>query len=182
MQYTNIEIKARCFHPEMVEAFLFSHNARFAGTDHQKDVYFNVSKGRLKLRQGDIENNLIYYNRSDQKAPKQSEFSLSAVINPSSLQTVLSKALGIKVIVEKKRKIFFLDDIKIHLDEISALGSFIEIEAGNMSNPDIPVNTLHEQCRQLMYDFNIKDDDLIENSYSDMLLVKSEERNPFRLL
>jgi len=27
MHFINIEIKARCFHPEKVEAFLFTHNA-----------------------------------------------------------------------------------------------------------------------------------------------------------
>ena len=172
MQYINIEIKARCFHPEMVEAFLFPHNARFAGTDYQKDIYFNVPKGRLKLRQGNIENNLIYYNRSDQKEPKQSDFYLSPVHDSSSLQTLLTEALGVKVIVEKKRKIFFLDNIKIHLDEISNLGSFVEIEASNMSSPEISVETLHEQCKQLMHHFGIKEEDLIETSYSDMLIEK----------
>lgn len=172
MQHINIEIKARCFHPQTVEAFLFSHNARFTGTDCQKDIYFNIPKGRLKLRQGNIENNLIYYNRSNQKGPKQSDFYLTPVHDSTSLETLLTEALGIKVIVEKKRKIFFLDNIKVHLDEITNLGSFVEIEASNISNPEILVETLHEQCRQLMQHFYIKEEDLIEKSYSDMLLKK----------
>src|ERR1051326_1085590 len=61
MSYVNIEIKAKCFHPEKVKAFLFAHDARFIGIDLQKDIYFNVTKGRLKLRHGNIENNLIFY-------------------------------------------------------------------------------------------------------------------------
>lgn len=101
MQYINIEIKARCFHPQTVEAFLFSRNAPFAGTDYQKDIYFNVLNGRLKLRQGSIENSLIYYNRDNQKGPKQSDFYLSKVRDSSSLQTLLAEALGVKVIVEE---------------------------------------------------------------------------------
>lgn len=60
----------------------------------------------------------------------------------------------------------------MHFDEIANLGSFVEIEAGNISNPEISVDTLREQCEQLMQHFNIKEEDLIESSYSGMLLEK----------
>ena len=67
MKFINVEIKAKCFHPEKVEAFLLNNNATFKGTDLQKDIYFNVPEGRLKLRQGNIENNLIFYKRNNFK-------------------------------------------------------------------------------------------------------------------
>ena len=133
MKHVNIEIKAKCFHPEMVEAFLVTHNAKFVGLDLQKDTYFNTPNGRLKLRQGNIENNLIFYNRNDQKGPKQSNFPLATVTEPAELENLLRGALGIKAIVKKKRKIFFLDNIKVHLDEVSGLDNFVEIEASNNS-------------------------------------------------
>lgn len=170
MKHINIEIKAKCFHPQKVEAFLVSANAFFKGTDNQKDTYFNVPEGRLKLRQGNIENNLIFYKRNNQKGPKQSDFHLVPVQDAKAMEHLLTEALGIKVIVEKKRKIFFLDNIKIHLDEVPQLGSFVEIEASNLSNPALTVEKLHKQCAELMLLFKIKDEDLIENSYSDMLL------------
>jgi len=116
MKHINIEIKAKCFHPEKVEAFLVSVNAFFKGTDNQKDTYFNVPNGRLKLRQGNIENNLIFYKRNNQKGPKQSDFHLVAAPDAKGMEHLLTEALGIKVTVEKKRKIFFLDNIKVHLD------------------------------------------------------------------
>ena len=34
-------------------------NPKFIGEDNQEDTYFNVAKGRLKLREGNIENSLI---------------------------------------------------------------------------------------------------------------------------
>jgi len=172
MKNINIEIKAKCFHPEMVEAFLLAHHAAFAGLDLQKDTYFNIPNGRLKLRQGNIENNLIFYNRNNQKGPKQSDFHLAAVTEPLELENLLTEALGIKAIVEKKRKIFFLDNIKVHLDEVSGLGSFVEIEVSNIFNPKIPIETLHQQCTELMHQLNIKEEDLITNSYSDMFTKK----------
>ena len=122
MKFINIEIKAKCFHPEKVEAFLLLQNAVFAGTDFQKDIYFNVPDGRLKLRSGNIDNNLIFYKRPNQKGPKQSDFQIVPVNEPAALTSLLENALGIKVTVEKERRIFFLGNIKIHLDEVAELG------------------------------------------------------------
>ena len=66
----------------------------FKGTDFQTDTYFNSAKGRLKLRQGDIENNLIYYERNNQAGPKQSDFNLVAVPDAPALKEMLAAASG----------------------------------------------------------------------------------------
>ncbi|MEA3426621.1 MAG: class IV adenylate cyclase [Bacteroidota bacterium] len=171
MNHINIEIKARCFHPEKVEAFLLSNGARYVGLDHQKDTYFQVPAGRLKLRQGNIENSLIYYQRPNQEGPKQSDFSLSKITDGVATEAVLSKALGVKVVVDKYRKIFYIDNVKFHLDEVPGLGSFVEIEAGNLADPSKTVEDLQGQCRYYMEAFSIADADLIHHSYSDMLLA-----------
>ena len=171
MGHINIEIKAKCFHPEKVEAFLISNGAKFAGLDHQKDTYFNVPLGRLKLRQGNIENSLIFYQRPDQQGPKQSDFSLSKITDGPATEQLLSKALGIKVIVEKKRKIFFIDNVKFHLDEVPGLGSFVEIEAGNLSDSSKTVDDLRIQCDYYMKAFAVSEAELVHHSYSDMLLA-----------
>ena len=171
MNHINIEIKAKCFHPEKVEAFLLSNGARFIGLDHQKDTYFTVPAGRLKLRQGNIENSLIFYNRPDQEGPKQSDFSLSKVTDGAATEQLLEKALGIKVVVEKHRKIFFIDNVKFHLDEVPGLGSFVEIEAGNLSDPSKTIDDLKAQCDFYMQAFEVAEADLIHHSYSDMLLM-----------
>lgn len=171
MNHINIEIKARCFHPEKVEAFLLSNGARYVGLDHQKDTYFQVPSGRLKLRQGNIENSLIFYQRPNQEGPKQSDFSLSKVTDGSATEAVLVKALGVKVVVDKYRKIFYIDNVKFHLDEVPGLGSFVEIEAGNLADPSKTVEDLQAQCHYYVQAFGIADADLIHHSYSDMLLA-----------
>ena len=171
MNHINIEIKAKCFHTQKVEAFLLSAGANFVGLDHQKDTYFNVPDGRLKLRQGNIENSLIFYNRPNQEGPKQSDFYLSKISDGSATEQLLAKALGIKVVVEKNRKIFFIDNVKIHLDEVPGLGSFVEIEAGNLNDPGKTIEDLHAQCNYYMQAFEIEKADLIDHSYSDMLLL-----------
>lgn len=171
MSYINIEIKAKCFHPEKVEAFLLANKARFVGLDHQKDTYFNVPEGRLKLRQGNIENSLIFYNRPDQEGPKQSDFSLSKIAEGATTEQVLTRALGVKVVVDKYRKIFYIDNVKFHLDEVPGLGSFVEIEAGNLADATKTVEDLKRQCDYYMNAFEVAEEDLIHHSYSDMLLA-----------
>ena len=151
--------------------YLLEDGADFKGVDQQTDTYFNVLHGRLKLRQGIIENNLIYYERSNQAGPKSSHFQLVAVPDADALKEILSASLGIKIIVQKKREIYFIGNVKFHIDEVPGLGSFAEIEASN-KYADLPQEKLQEQCDFYMRELKIKDEDLISVSYSDLLLSK----------
>lgn len=169
MSFINVEIKARTDRSAEIHDYLTQQGADFKGTDIQKDTYFNVPSGRLKLRQGSIENNLIFYSRPNTSGPKTSAFDLVAVQDPDSMLQVLSNALGVKVTVVKKRSIYYIDNVKFHLDEIEGLGSFVEIEAGNKI-ANIPLNRLQEQCDHYIKEFGIKPSDFIHVSYSDMLL------------
>ena len=72
MPILNIEFKASCKDITAAEAILQQHNPFFKGTDHQVDTYFNVPNGRLKLREGNIENPLIHYEREDTAGSKSS--------------------------------------------------------------------------------------------------------------
>lgn len=169
MSFINIEIKARTSRAAAIRTFLLSNGADFRGTDLQTDTYFNVPNGRLKLREGNIENNLIWYQRPDQQGPKQSDFQLVKVPDAGGLKTMLTSAMGVKVVVQKKREIYFIENVKFHLDELEGLGQFVEIEASNKNHP-LPVEKLHEQCNDYMRAFGIEDADLLECSYSDLLL------------
>jgi adenylate cyclase, class 2 len=170
MAFLNVEIKARCDHPEQVRQYLVTHHADFKGVDEQTDTYFNVPIGRLKLRQGNIENNLIYYERSDQPGPKDSHFRLLKTNDPETLKSILTDSLGIKVVVRKKREIYYLQNVKFHIDTVEGLGSFMEIEAGNLL-ADLPKEKLLGQCEYYLKAFSIRDEELIKISYSDMLML-----------
>lgn len=169
MSFLNIEIKAKCADATFIRNYLLSNGADFKGTDRQTDTYFNVPTGRLKLREGNIENNLIYYERDNQAGPKSSHFQLVKVEDANGLKEVLIKSNGVKVVVEKSREIYFIDNVKFHLDEVPGLGSFVEIEAGNI-DANLSKEQLKEQCDFYLKEFGIKEEDLIEVSYSDMLL------------
>ena len=168
--HLNIEIKAHLKNVEKIRQVLKAHNAIFKGIDHQVDTYFECHSGRLKLRQGNIENNLIHYERQNTKQAKASFVSLFSVEgNSKKLKSVLSNALKVKVVVDKKREIYFVENVKFHIDKVEKLGHFVEIEAIDLDGT-IGKAKLEEQCQYFIAQFDIQEKDLIKHSYSDLLL------------
>jgi predicted adenylyl cyclase CyaB len=166
-----IEIKARCSNPSKVRQLLLQQlNIQFIGVDAQMDTYFKIPSGRLKLREGNIENSLIYYDRENKKDAKKSDVTLYKPTEVASLKAVLLAALPTLIVVEKKREIYFIDHIKFHIDTLSALGSFIEIEVID-ANDAMDITKMKEQCQWYMELLDIQKEDLMENSYSDMLQI-----------
>jgi adenylate cyclase, class 2 len=168
---TNVEIKAKTDNPELIREYLTNARADFRGTDHQTDTYFNVPNGRLKLREGNIENNLIYYNRPNVPEAKESSFYLAHVPDAASLKEILTRSLGVKIVVRKKREIYFIRNVKFHIDEVDQLGSFAEIEASDLY-ADISKEELQSQCNFYLEELKIKDEHLVSISYSDMLFAR----------
>jgi adenylate cyclase, class 2 len=172
MKHTNIEIKARCDNHESIRKILQTGNARFCGTDRQIDTYFHVNSGRLKLREGNIENALIHYLRDNNDEPKESDVLLYQNNKDGLLKELLIRALGVLVEVDKLREIYFIDNVKFHLDIVKDLGEYIEIEAIGINSDD--KHSLMEQCKFYLNLFGISKDDLIPYSYSDMLIQKNK--------
>lgn len=166
--YNLIEIKARSADSSKIRSLLKSHQADFKGVDHQTDTYFNVPNGRLKLREGNIENSLIHYHRPNIDGPKNSKVTLYKSNPDSTLKNVLTNALGIKVVVKKEREIYFIENVKFHIDTVESLGHFIEIEA--IGTQEDSIERLQEQCTHYMELFQVEKDDLVTHSYSDLLL------------
>ena len=171
MPHINIEIKARSNNQDKIRELLKSKSADFKGIDHQIDTYFKVNAGRLKLREGKIENCLIHYQRENKEGPKQSDVILFKSEPNSTLKKLLTTALGVLVVVDKKREIYFINNVKFHIDTVTDLGEFIEIEAID-SDSSIGKDKLQEQCQHYLELFKISKDDLVSGSYSDLLLQK----------
>lgn len=171
MPHLNVEIKARTGDPEKIRKLLKNNKAKFIGTDHQIDTYFKVPRGRLKLREGKIENFLIYYERENKKGPKLSKIILYKTEPEPVLKEILPKVLDVLVVVDKKREIYFIDNVKFHLDVVKTLGSFVEIEAIDKTGK-IGDKKLLLQCHKYLELFGISDKNLIPDSYSDLLLIK----------
>jgi len=169
LPHINIEIKARTTEPDRIREILKTQDADFVGVDHQVDTYFKVYSGRLKLREGNIENHLIYYERENTKGPKKSSVMLYKNNPDSNLKEILLKSLGVLTVVDKHREIYFIDNVKFHLDSVVGLGTFVEIEAidkdGTIGN-----EKLLEQCNYYLNLLLVLKEDLLAASYSDLLL------------
>lgn len=175
MSFNIIEIKAKCANGQKIKEILFANGAHFKGMDHQVDTYFKVPKGRLKLREGNIENTLIYYNRPNQAGPKKSEVTYYKPPMDKALKSVLVEAMDILTIVDKKRGIYFIDNVKFHIDEVENLGDFVEIEAID-ERGILGTQKIKEQCQYYLDLFGIQEQDLIEVSYSDLMMDLLESK------
>ena len=175
MAILNIEFKASTNKLAALENLLLQHQPLFIGEDHQVDTYFNVKKGRLKLREGNIENALIYYERENTAGSKVSDVLLYHHQPDCSLKEILIKTSGIKAVVDKRRRIYFIENVKFHFDTVEGLGTFIEVEAIDKDGT-IGKEKLQAQCDHYAALFNIAKEDFIAVSYSDMILGKPDQK------
>jgi adenylate cyclase, class 2 len=167
--HLNYEFKARTARLDELEALLQAQNPRFVGEDHQVDTYFHVPHGRLKLRESIIENALIHYFRTNTAGAKQSDVLLYEHQPSASLKAILQTALGVKVVVDKRRRIYFIDNVKFHFDRVEGLGTFVEVEAIDRDGT-IGLPTLQQQCAQYAALLGVQPADYMAGSYSDLLL------------
>jgi len=174
MKIKNHEFKARVDDLQEYEKKLLTVDPEFRGTDHQTDTYFNVKHGRLKLREGNIENALINYNREDIAGSKSSDVILYRHTPDDALKDILVRQFGIRVIVSKIRRIYFKGNVKFHFDTVEGLGSFIEVEAIDVKD-EFTAEQLKDQCDHYLHFFGVTKDQLVDRSYSDMVKPKTEE-------
>lgn len=170
---SNIEIKA------VARDFSWIENKARTMADsedvlHQEDVFFTVERGRLKLRKfSDHAGELIYYERPDQAGPKQSNYLITPTSDPKGLETVLSAALGIVGVVRKKRRLLLVGQTRVHLDEVEGLGSFMELEV--VLQPGQPPEQGEAIAFDLMEKLGVKQADLIDRAYIDLILEKKKD-------
>ena len=163
----NIELKARCRDaPKAAEAA-----RRLGAADHgelrQLDTYFVVPNGRLKLRETEGKPaELIWYARPDSPDVRASDYHVLPIPEPTETRDALSRALGVRGEVRKRRRLWLWYNIRIHLDEVDGLGSFIEFEA--VMDPHAEEQTSLQRLAILREALQITDHDLIAVSYSDL--------------
>lgn len=173
MNIKNFEFKAKVDDIATYENQLLTLTPTFHGIDHQIDTYFHVQHGRLKLREGNIENALIQYDREDVAGAKVSHIILYTHVPNIALKDILIRQLGVKIVVDKKRKIYFIDNVKFHFDIVEKLGTFIEVEAID-DKEAFTIEELKLQCDKYFTFFGLTQRHIIDKSYSDLLMMDSE--------
>jgi adenylate cyclase class IV len=123
----NIELKCRCSDLGTMSVRAAALGAESRGLLVQRDTFFHAPSARLKLRElGGGRAELISYRRPDTCDPCASDYRICEVA--AELRDVLADALGIAGIVEKRRQLWIWRRTRIHLDDVTGLGSFVELE------------------------------------------------------
>jgi adenylate cyclase class IV len=168
----NVEIKARITSIEALLPRVKAVADQGPFEIHQDDTYFTCSTGRLKLRMfggasaSKGEGELIYYRRADQQGPKESFYLRSPTTAPEVLRESLTLAYGRTGHVEKHRTLFLAGRTRIHLDRVTGLGHFLELEV--VLEESEPFDAGVREADQLLASLGIERSQLIEGGYVDL--------------
>jgi homotetrameric cytidine deaminase len=165
----NVELKSRDPDPARTLELALALGATDKGEITQRDTYFGGSRARVKLReQTPGEDELIAYLRPDDDQARMSEYLRVAVPDAAGLKEALDSAYGTRVVVAKKRRLLLWENVRIHLDEVEGLGSYMELEA--LAPQESDLEPAREKVARLRQELQIDDANLVSRSYSDLLL------------
>ena len=163
----NLELKARTADLERARELAAAIGAVRQGTEEQVDQYFSVPAGRLKLRRSSLDRaHLIAYLRPDDQGSRVARFHRLPVADPDGLEAILSAMFGVAARVEKERDVWWWQDVRIHLDTVEGLGSFVEFEA-RLDRIGDPEEALR-RIEWLGNEFGIASEEAIAGSYAEM--------------
>jgi predicted adenylyl cyclase CyaB len=124
---TNLELKIKVESHQKIKKKLNDIGSDSIGVLNQKDVYYTVPEGLLKLRVEDGKESLIFYKRNEKGKNRWSDFDIIKFENEGG-EKFFKKIFTIETVVEKRRELFYYENTRIHLDEVKSLGSFVELE------------------------------------------------------
>lgn len=164
----NVEVKARVTDLEALEKRV----AALADTGpmvlHHEDVFFRTSSGRLKLRSfGNQRGELIYYERPDLPSPVISHYSVVEARDPLGLKNLLTRALGVRGLLRKERRLYLVGQTRIHLDRVEQLGDFLELEVA--LRPGQEEREGVRLAEELLSQLGVTEESLIGAAYFDLL-------------
>jgi adenylate cyclase class 2 len=165
---TNVEFKAYCDTPfESVASACSALGAVSVCTVAQTDTYFRSRFGRLNLRSDRPGGaTLIFYDRADAPAPRESRSEAVAVSSPGETAATLSSALGIRCTTHKVRQVYQTGAALIHVDEVDGLGRFLDVVVDVEQAGD--VTRAREVAEQLLPAFGLSQADIVPWSYGDL--------------
>jgi len=132
----------------------------------QEDVFFNVPRGRLKLRTQNESAELIYYFRENTSGPRESNYLCLPIPDPTATRRMLALVHGERGIIRKTRWLYIAGQTRIHLDRVENLGDFLELEVVLRNGQSLEEGTV--VARDLMIRLGIADDQLVDRAYVDL--------------
>lgn len=168
-------MKARYGDLAKARAIAMSLGGTFLWQDSQVDTYFSTKAGKLKLRQsGKNGSELLPYMKVENGGLKRSDYVRLPTEEPELLARILDHLLGTKLQVRKLREVYLIGNVRVHLDEVEELGSFLEFEAVFSEDTKEIQDLENRKVAELMIQFEVSAEMVFQGSYPDLLAKKSE--------
>ena len=164
----NLELKIKIDSFDPLIEKLKSINVKEDSVLIQKDIYYKIPSGLLKLRIENGTKTLIYYNRDESSKNRWSDFNLLK-IEDDNAEEFLSKLFVVEEVVQKERKLFWFNNTRIHLDEVKGLGNFLELETLVLDGKADAEKRFDEIVRLLNLDLSKQ----IKKSYKNLITEKT---------
>jgi predicted adenylyl cyclase CyaB len=166
----NLEIKVKLTSHKEVKEILNKNKIPFEELLLQKDIYYKVDKGILKLRIENDKQTLIFYDRNEKSKKRWSDYHLIE-IDKADGNKYLKRFLDVLTIVNKKRELYLYNDTRIHLDYVKGLGYFLELETRVVNGS----KDAEKRFAYLMDLLKLHGKKEIRASYKDLLLLKDKK-------
>jgi predicted adenylyl cyclase CyaB len=175
----NVEFKAELRDLELARAIAGKIGAKFVEQLWQTDTYYKLADGRLKKRQTEGRpDEYIFYFRDNHNRPRLSRFK---IYSPQEAQERFGKVdLPVWVVVKKVRDVWMYEHVRVHLDQVDAVGTYFELEA--MVSPRQHLARCYELVNQLRADFAPVLGEALSKSYSDLLSEEPDLSPPDELI
>ncbi len=132
----------------------------------QTDTYYKLPDGRLKRREAPGEpTEWIFYHRKDRIRPALSTFSILS--DEQARRRWGADRLDQWLVVKKHRELWMVENVRIHLDTVEELGTFVEFEA--LVDTHHPVKECQLKVQHLREQFQPQLGEAIAVGYSDLI-------------
>lgn len=171
----NLEAKFRLPDPVAARAAAEAIGYRLEAMLDQRDTFFIVASGKLKLREemadGVGRAHLIGYARVEREGLQLSDYRIVPVADAAAMQALLAATCGVLAVLAKRRTLLLCRHVRLHLDEVEGLGSYGEIEAVVPTGGDPEAERAFVDAT--LSALGVTRDQLIEGSYFEMAMART---------
>lgn len=86
---------------------------------------------------------------------------------------LLGAAHGVRGVVEKRRRLFLIEQTRVHLDEVTGLGAFLELEV--VLRAEQRVEEGQAIARALLAELGVEERSLVGPAYVELLAMRARE-------
>lgn len=158
----NIEAKFRLADIAAARARAQGAGFQVNGASSQRDTYFGVRNGKLKLREEAEGSRLIQYHGTE-----KGRYTIVAIAEPSALREMLGGGLGIVGEIRKERTLLLRGNVRLHFDRVEGLGEFGEIEI--VMADEAEEHSARATLLEILQLLQVRSQDVIGESYFELM-------------